>query len=582
MSRPIATRAAAVAAVAAIGFLLSPIGTRGAGAASPPPLTTTGGVVASDEAAASQVGASVLARGGNAVDAAAATALALGVVNPISSGIGGGGFAVVYDARTGEVHAIDFREVAPAALTPDDFVRDGEVDPSLSRRGGLAVGVPGEVAGLAYLVDHFGTLDLRAVVAPARRLAEAGFGATWFVSQKAPLVSKLLPDTEPLVAQLVPGGHPIAHGAPMRRPRLARTLRQIALQGAAGFYRGPVAYDLIEAIEAAGGVMTREDLASYEVVSREPVRGHFHGYDIATMPLPSSGGLVLLEALGIVEATGIDLVSHGAGSSAVLQVEAEALKHAFADRARYLGDASSARSVADRLLAPERLARLARRVSLRRVRPHARYGDRHLGPATGDPAHDSGTSHLCVIDGDGNAVALTTTVNGYMGAKVIGERSGVVLNNEIDDFSIAPGTKNQFGLVQSDANLVGPGKRPLSSMTPTLVFKGGKVVGCLGGSGGPMIISNTFQVLLNAFVFGMDAEAAVAAPRIHDQWIPDKLMAETMPEDVLEGLRRRGQKVVHNPYLTAVQLILVGEDGTRQAASDPRKGGKPAAEPADP
>ena len=570
-----ATCIALVAAAFSLVVALFPTPAR---AASDPPLTTDRGVVASDNPIASRVGAAVLAAGGNAADAAAATALALGVVSPLSSGIGGGGFAVVHMAESGETHAIDFREMAPAALTPDDFVRDGKPDTSLSQKGGLAVGVPGEVAGLGHLVDEFGVLSLRRAVAPACRLALKGFGLGWFVATKLPHLAESLDDPDETAAWAFSGGEPAERGDKVSRPRLARTLEQIARHGTDGFYEGPVARDIIATVKEHGGVMTLEDLERYEVVERDPVVGRWGDYTLRTMPLPSSGGIVILEALGIVEATGFDLAAHGPQSSATKHILAEALKHAFADRARYLGGDVS-KALVRALLDEDRLEKLARRVSQRRVRKHRSYGSRDLAKVTGGGnLDDSGTSHLCVIDADGNAVALTTTINLHFGAKVVGDKSGVVLNNEIDDFAIAPGKKNAFGLVQSEANLVGPKKRPLSSMSPTLVFEDGEVVGFLGGSGGPMIIANTFQVFLNAFAFDMDAEEAVSAPRIHHQWIPNKLLVEDAPEDVVRALERRGHEVEVNDYKTAVQLIRVREDGTREAASDPRKGGRPAAQ----
>lgn len=535
-------------------------------------------MVASDHEVASKVGASILARGGNAVDAAAATALALGVINPSSSGIGGGGFAVVWDASKKQLHAIDFREMGPAQIKPESFVVNGAVDTNLSRSGGLAVGVPGEVAGLTHLHAMLGKLDWKKVVEPAQRYAERGFRVGWWLAQAAAVVVERSEPGSPLRAWLTPNNKPLAQGRWVRRSKLARTLQLIADQGAAGFYGGPVADDIVKSVQAAGGVITRADLASYKVIDRAPLVGEWGKYRLATMPLPSSGGLALLEMLGIIDAASIDLAKLGAGSSAALHVIAEVLKHAFADRARFLGDAKPAKLLAERFLDKKRLARLARKLG-RRVRSHRSYGDPGLGSAAGT-REGSGTSHLCVIDEDGNAVALTTTVNGYFGSGVITRTSGIVLNNEVDDFTLAAGVPNMFGLVQSDYNLVGPGKRPLSSMTPVLVLEGDKVVGCAGGSGGPKIISNTFQVLLNIFVFDMTVREAVDAPRIHHQWEPDKLLIDKpTAADVVDALKRRGHDVELTDRPSAVQAIRVDRDGVRHGASDPRKGGAPAATP---
>jgi gamma-glutamyltranspeptidase / glutathione hydrolase len=576
MTRGNATRTRSLVLALLVAGLVVPI--RDTLAAHSPPLTTRKGVVAADHAAASDVGARVLAQGGNAFDAAAATALALGVVNPVSSGIGGGGFAVVWSQKDRKVYIYDFRETAPAALGPEDFRVDGKVDGKRSRVGGLAVGVPGEVAGLHRLVTRHGAWPWKRVVAPSVSLAR-GFDVSWFLARAAQLVAGRLPKDlafDRLRAFAAPRGTPLERGQRVARLDLARTLQAIADRGPAAFYKGPIAADIAATAAAAGGVLTTADLAAYQVVDREPLWGDWRGKRLATMPLPSSGGVILLEMLGILDRTGIDLAKLGAGSSASLHVIAEIMKHGFADRARFLGDSEIARQLAARMLAPARIADLAKRVSLDKVQPHDRYGD--AGLSTAKARTDGGTSHVCVIDKDGNAVALTTTVNGYLGSGLV-TKGGVVLNNEIDDFALEPGGTNLFGLTQSELNLVGPGKRPLSSMAPTLVFEGDKVVACAGGSGGPTILSGTFQVLLNLFVFGMDASEALAAPRIHHQWEPDTLSVNPdLAQDVVDGLKRRGQNIKISESINAVQAIHVLPDGTREAASDPRKGGSPAAQ----
>jgi gamma-glutamyltranspeptidase/glutathione hydrolase len=525
-----------------------------------------------------------LAEGGNAVDAAVATAFALGVVEPQSSGIGGGGFALVYIAAEKKVYVYDFREVAPAALGPAAFVDGGKVDRLRSRIGGLAVGVPGEVAGLSRLLDRHGRLSWRRVMAPAIRLARDGFPAAWFEPVAISRLSKFLDKDDArfdrLRAFMTPGGRTLAAGDVWARPDLARTLEAIAKGGPRAFYEGAIADDVIATAKAAGGVMTQGDLRGYQVADREPLWGTWRGMKLATMPLPSSGGIALLETLGLIDASGIDLAKLGVGSSAALHIIAEAMRHAFADRARFLGASDAAAAIAAKLLDPARLARIAKRIDPDHVQPHDSYGDPDLAAAA-PPPKDGGTSHLCVIDRDGNAVALTTTVNGYFGAGLITD-GGVVLNDEIDDFQIARGEPNQFGLVQSDLNLVGGGKRPLSSMSPTLVFDSdGRVIACAGSAGGPGIISTTIQILLDMFVWNLDPAAALAQPRIHDQWIPDELGVDAeLSADVVDGLRKRGHTIAVKPWSTAAQAIRVLPDGTRQAASDPRHAGAPAAEPA--
>ena len=561
-------------------------------AAHGPPLATRGGAVAADDPTASAIGARILAEGGTAADAAVATVLALGVVNPVSSGIGGGGFAVVYDASTHRTHVYDFREVAPAALDPSDFVIDGKLDPVRARVGGLAVGVPGEIAGLRILSERHGRLTWRRVVTPAARLAQGGLPTPWFLASRAPEVLPNLPAAAPFQAVrdiLAPGGVTRQWGDPLVRPALARTLLAIAADPGA-FYRGPIAADIAATAAAAGGVITAADLAAYQVAERAPMVGRWRGLTLATMPLPSSGGVVLLEALGILDRTGIDLAAMGSGSAAALHVIAELEKHGFADRARLLGDSDAARAAAAGLLDDARLKRLATRIALDHTQPLASYGGdaprSTPGPApkpralpTTKTPGPGGTSHVCVIDRDGNAVALTTTVNGYLGSKLM-TAGGFILNNQMDDFSLAPDVANGFELIQSNDNLVGPGKRPLSSMTPLLVFDGDRVVGCVGGSGGPRIISNVLQVFLGVFAFGLDPRAAVEAPRIHHQWSPDVLTveAEIAPE-VRVALGQRGHHVIVSEAPTAVQMIRVRADGVREAASDPRKNGAPAIAP---
>jgi gamma-glutamyltranspeptidase/glutathione hydrolase len=570
--------AGAVLLVCAVVLLGPPRPSR---AAQPPPLTTPLGVVAADDPKASEIGAAVLARGGYAADAAVATAFALGVVNPTSSGIGGGGFAVVHDAATGDTRVYDFREVAPAAVGPDDYVVDGKVDPVLAQRGGLAVGVPGEVAGLHAIHRAHGTLSWRRVVTPAARLARDGFDAGWFLSWRAPVVLELLPADatyDRLRALIAPGGAAVTRGQRIVREALAEVLLAIAARGPDAFYQGEVAEDIVATAAGAGGQLALADLAGYQVIEREPLRGAWRGMEVRTMPLPSSGGIVLLEVLGILDALdarGVELAGLGAGSAAAFHLVAEVLKHGFADRSRLLGDTGGARAMGDAMLAPADLAAIAGRIELDRVQAHDSYGHPEL--AAGAVKDGGGTSHVCVIDRDGNAVALTSTVNGYFGSKLVAE-GGFVLNNQIDDFSLETGVANLFGLIQDDANLVAPGKRPLSSMTPVLLFDGDRVVGCAGGSGGPYIISNVLQVLLGTFVFDLDVAEAVAAPRIHHQWLPDKLRLEPeIPTEVADALAKRGHVVAPLEQATAVQLIRVYPDGTMEAASDPRKNGARAA-----
>lgn len=538
-------------------------------------LTSTRGAVAADNALASRVGADALADGGNAVDAAVATALALGVVSPASSGIGGGGFALVWDASTHTLHVYDFREVAPAGLDPGDFVVGGTLDPMLARDGGLAVGVPGEVRGLAQLTRRHGRLSWRRLVMPAARLARDGAAVSEFVRWVSRRELPDIPDapTWAPVRVLLADALSRAPGDALVRPALGRTLLAIAADPDA-FYRGPIADDLIATVRTAGGVMTAADLAAYAPIARDALWGQWNGLRIATMPIPSSGGVVLLEALGILERAPYDLRALGHGTAPTYHLIAEVLKHAFADRSKLLGDGDRGRRAAAAMLDDARLHRLAATIRLDRTLPSAAYGE-ILSP----PPQAGGTSHICVVDAEGNAVSLTTSVNGYFGARLV-TGGGVILNDQIDDFTIDPAAVNAFGLTQSEANLVGPGKRPLSSMTPVLVFDatGARVVGCAGGSGGPRIISNTLAAILGAWLFGQDAHTAIASPRVHHQWSPDELKVDAnLAPAVRADLAERGHVIVDQTTPAAVQIIKVRPDGVIEAASDPRKGGGPAA-----
>jgi gamma-glutamyltranspeptidase/glutathione hydrolase len=553
-------------------------------AASPRPLRAPlgRGIVACDNAEASHAGAELLARGGNAVDAAVAAALALGVASPAGSGLGGGGFLVTYSAKERVARVLDFRETAPAAATRDMFIVEGKAVPERSRRGGLAVAVPGEPAGLAAVEARYGRLGLAAAAAPALRLARDGFVVSFYIAEAARRLAAAGAPTpsasdDALLALLAPSGKPVVEGERLRRPELARTLERFAQEGADGFYKGPVARAIVDAVRARGGILTDEDLARYRPLWREPLVGRFRGYTVYAAP-PPAGGATALEALQILDARP-PLTPLGAGSSAADHVIAEALKHAFADRARSLGDPAFADVPTVHLVDPAYARELAARIANGAVQRPEAYGDARLSPAPAAAPRDHGTSHLSVIDGEGNVVALTTTINLSFGARFVAGSTGVILNDEMDDFSAQPGVPNYFGLVGALANAIAPGKRPLSSMTPLVLVKDGRAALSVGGSGGPLIISETVQAIVNVVDFGMDAQAAISAPRIHAQWIPNVVIAEPeVPTDVVEGLRRRGQKVSppEAPGGSGAQMVRVNGE-LLEAASDPRKGGAPAA-----
>ncbi len=555
--------AATLLGVVAAGVLLP--------AASPPPLRAERFAVASPEALASEAGAEMLRQGGNAADAAVATALALGVVTPWSCGVGGGGFALVWRAEDRSATFLDFRETAPAAATADMFVRNGRPIPDLSRRGALAVAVPGEVAGLAELSRRFGRLGLARAAAPAIRLAERGFPARRTGLEK--LVERPRSDRA-LSKMFSPGGILVTAGTRLQNLPLARTLRAIAGRGPDAFYRGPIARAIAGAVRAQGGILTEADLAAYRVRERAPLRGRYRGRELLTAPPPSSGGVVLLEALALLEPH--DLRRLGLGSSAHLHLVAEALKAAFADRAVHLGDPDFAPISVERLLEPARLRERAARIRPDRTLPASAWA---TVPA---PPGDHGTSHLSVVDAEGNAVALTTTINLDFGAELTAGDTGVLLNDEMDDFSAAVGDSNAFGLVQSTANAVGPGKRPLSSMSPTMVVGPEGPIVVTGSAGGPRVISSTLQVLLGVVDFGLDASAALGLPRVHHQWLPDVLKLENeIPADVCGALRSRGHAIERMPIVGRAHAVVVRREGGHrwlEAASDPRSEGAPAGE----
>jgi gamma-glutamyltranspeptidase / glutathione hydrolase len=576
-ARP-ATRLAArvITAVALAALCASPWASAPpAQAASQPPARGRLGVVASDSEAASAIGAQILSEGGNASDAAIGVMVTLGLTNPFASGLGGGGFCLVRDAATKAVTVHDFREVAPAAATRDMYLDpEGEPQPSLSVIGGLAVAVPGEPAGLAALQRH-GRRTLAQNLAPTIALARDGYPASTLLERRVTdqLSALTAPTTSPaLAAWLLPSGAPPEAGVTLKNPALAHTLEAFAAHGVEAFYTGDLAPHIVRAVTASGGVLTADDLRNYKPSVREALRGAYRGYEVITMPPPSSGGTTLLATLAILE--GFDLKAMGHNSSAAIHHTAEALKFAFADRAQFLADPDFVPVPVERLLSPdtarERRARILPNATLSR--------DDYASPLPPKAPlpNDDGTSHFSIIDADDNMVACTTTVNTSFGSLVFVPELGILLNNEMDDFVQKPGTPNAFGLVGSEANAIAPGKRPLSSMSPTLLLKDGQPFMVVGASGGPTIITATLQTILNVIDFGMSARAAVEAPRLHHQWVPEVLVLEPeIPADVADNLKAKGHTIKLMPAFSAAQVV-VSAPPFRFAASDPRKHGVPA------
>jgi gamma-glutamyltranspeptidase/glutathione hydrolase len=531
------------------------------------------GLVVAQEKIAARIGADILKRGGNAIDAAVATGFALAVTYPRAGNIGGGGFMVIHLAARNEDVAIDYRETAPAAATPGMFLgADGKPDPAKSRDSALGVGVPGTVAGLSLALEKYGSgkFSLAELLQPAIRLAREGFVVTDDLADTLPQWYRRLarwPSSIKVFGR--PDGSSLREGDRLTQPELAATLEAIAAQGPDGFYRGAVAAKLAKAVSDAGGIMTPEDLKSYQAVIRTPVRGLYRGYDIVSMPLPSSGGTVLLETLNILEAYPLGEMKQG--SAASLHLLIEAMKRGYADRARYLGDPAFVNAPLATLLAKDYAAKQRASIDPNRATPSAEI---LTAPS---PHEGSNTTHFSVVDRDGNAVANTYTLNFSYGVGLVAEGTGVLLNNELDDFTAAPGASNAFGLVGYEANLPGPGKRPLSSMSPTIVEKDGKVVLVTGSPGGSRIISTVLQVIVNVLDYKMDIAAAVAAPRLHHQWLPDQVSVEPgFSPDVLAALAAKGHHIVESAGYSSANSILVTPTGLL-GAPDPRTRGAEAA-----
>ena len=521
-----------------------------------------GGLVVSDNELATKAGMEILNRGGNAVDAAIATAFALSVVDQASSGLGGGGFMVIYDAKARRAHALDFRETAPEGAHKELYMKDGKAAPSLSVTGALAVAVPGEVAGLMHAFKQFGTLPLPVLMAPAIRLALEGFPldvALRYAIDRQQATIKRFPD---LAHIFMPKDAVPAEGELIRQPELGETLKAIAAQGSDVFYQGWIAEAIVETIKKEGGVLSLEDLKGYKPVWREPLVANYRKRTVITMPPPSSGGVALLQILNVLEAHQLSTLAHNSGT--YLHLITEAMKHAFADRAQYLGDPDFVKAPISMLTSKEYAAWIRGRISAAKTYPPKYYG------LVNFKAEQGGTTHFSVIDRFGNAVACTQSVNTRFGAKILVPKTGIVLNDEMDDFAIHAGG-NVYGLVGNEANSLQPKKRPLSSMAPTVILRGDRPEIIVGAAGGPRIISATLQVILNIVDFHMPVKEAVMAARIHHQWMPDNLIAEAeIAAETKRVLERRGHSVRERGVVGVAQAIVV-EKGKVSGAADPRK-----------
>ncbi len=561
-------------------------------------------MVASQHELASQAGVDVMKQGGNAVDAAVATGFVLAVVHPQAGNIGGGGFMLIRlanetttSAKPGQVrgtakfHFIDYREKAPAAAVRDMYLdAHGNVIPSASLVGYKAIGVPGSVAGLAYAQKKFGKLTLAQVMAPAIRLARDGFALSYEDSQDLRNPKLHLGEFAESRRIFQRDGKFYEQGEMLKQPELAQTLERIA-KNPDDFYHGEMARQLAAAVEKGGGLMTAKDLADYEVKEREPVHGTYRGMDIYSAPPPSSGGVALLEILNILE--GYDLKKYGAGSAEATHLAIEAFRRAFYDRAEFMGDPDFARVPVAQLIDKKYGAAWRESVNPDKAsasnglqRPAIfneleRYASAHPQPAPA--AEGSNTTHYSVVDAEGNAVAVTTTLNESFGSAVTAEGLGFLLNDEMDDFTSKPGAPNLYGLLQGEANAIGPGKRPLSAMTPTMVVSNGKLLLVLGSPGGPRIITTVANVLLGILDYGLNVQQAVNAPRFHQQWQPDWVYVERVgfSPDTLSLLRNMGHKIAtEDPvwasgYWGDAEVIEINpKTGERLGGTDARNNGK--------
>ena len=534
------------------------------------PVVARNGMVAAQEKHATRLGVEILRQGGNAVDAAVAVGFAMAVTHPQAGNIGGGGFMLVHLAGVNKTIAIDYRETAPAAMTRDVFLDEkGAADPAKSRDQALGVGVPGTVAGLALAHARYGSgkFTLAQLIAPAIKLARDGFTVEDDLADSLPRARPRLARWPASARIFLKGdGAPLTRGDLLVQDELASSLETIAAGGPRAFYEGPLAEKIVTAVRQSGGIMTRDDLKTYRAIERPVVRGTYRGFDIAAMPPPSSGGIHLVQILNILE--GFPLRDLGAESAATLHLMIEAMKPAYADRAEFLGDPAFVTVPLAGLTSKHYAAEQRKAIDRDRARPADT-----IKPGT-PAAHESdNTTHFSVIDADGNAVANTYTLNFSYGLGLVADGTGILLNNELDDFAAQAGAPNAYGLVGGDANAPGAGKRPLSSMAPTIVLRDGRVVLVTGTPGGSRIITTVLQAILNVIDHQMNIAEAVAAPRIHHQWSPDRVSAERgLSPDTIRLLEAKGHKVVITATSGSANSILVTPDGLTGAA-DPRQRG---------
>jgi gamma-glutamyltranspeptidase/glutathione hydrolase len=528
------------------------------------PVHAQHGMVASESALASEVGLKVLQKGGNAVDAAVATAFALAVTLPNAGNIGGGGFMMLHDAKSGKDTAIDFREMAPAAASRNMYLdAQGNVVPDKSLFTQAAIGVPGTVAGMMYALEHYGTRPRAELIAPAVALAEKGFPVDEQLAVTMEAEAKHLGAWASSKKIFFKDGRTLRTGETLRNPDLAKSLALIEREGAKAFYDGPIGNAIVAEAKAHDGLITPADLKNYKVVEREPVKGSYRGYQIVSMPPPSSGGVHVVEILNILQ--NFPLKDWGHNSAKTIHVMAEAMKLAYADRSEYLGDPDFVKVPVKGLTSPAYAAELAKKIDLGKATPSAT-----IKPGKPQPYESDQTTQFTIADAQGNVVSVTYTLNTSFGSGIVASGTGILLNNEMDDFSAKPGVPNAYGLVGGDANAVQAMKRPLSSMSPTLVLKDGKPWLATGSPGGARIITTTLQTIVDMVDFGMNPAEAASAVRIHHQWLPDELRIERgLSPDTVALLTGLGHKVVERPAMGRTQTIEMTPSGFF-GYSDPR------------
>lgn len=528
------------------------------------PVEAKNGMVATEQELATQIGVDILKAGGNAVDAAVAVGFALAVALPNAGNIGGGGFMMVHDAKSGKDIALDFREVAPKGASRNMYLDDkGNVVDGKSLFTHYAVGVPGTVAGMTHALSRWGSMPLSTVMAPAIALADKGYPVSITLAKTLGQEKKNMGKWPATQAIFWKSGAPLQAGEPLVQKDLAQSLRLISQQGAKAFYQGDIAQKIAAEMAPHANAITLQDLRDYKVVEREPVRGTYRGYQIVTMPPPSSGGAHLLQILNMMERW--PMKQWGADSAQSVHYMTEAMKLAYADRAEYLGDPDFVKIPLQGLISKRYADALAAGIKPQQAKP-----SQDIKPGKPQPYESDQTTHYSVVDKAGNAVAVTYTLNTNFGSGIVAKGTGILLNNEMDDFAAKPGVANAYGLVGGDANAVQAGKRPLSSMTPTLVLKDGKPALVTGSPGGARIITTVLQQIVNYIDYGMNPLEAAATPRFHHQWTPDELRIEKgFSIDTLNLLQQWGHKVALKPAMGRTQTIEI-RNGLLLGASDPR------------